>query len=131
MSATEKGSITGGIQDVARNFGDVVRNEVKLAKAEAEAGIKDLVGAAALLGAGLALVIPALTLLGFAGGDLLSQQTDLPPWAATGLIGAAFAVLGFILVQGGRKAMNSSHAGFKTTGDNLKQDLQALKETTQ
>lgn len=131
MSATDKGGITGGIQDVVRNLGDVVRNEVKLAKAEAEAGIKELSGATTRLAAGLAFIIPALTLFGFAVSDLLAKQTVLQPWIATAIVGAVFALFGFLLVQSGRKAMHSSHAGLRTTGDNIKQDIQALKETTQ
>jgi len=131
MSATDKSSIAGGIQDVVRNLGDVVRNEVKLAKAEAKAGVKDITGALSLIAAGLAFIIPALTLLGIAGSALIAQQTVVQPWVATAIVGALFALFGILFFMSGRKAMNSSHAAFKTTGENLKQDIQALKETTQ
>jgi Putative Actinobacterial Holin-X, holin superfamily III len=131
MSTADKSSITDGIQDVVRNLGDVVRNEVRLAKAEASAGAKALGGGASLIAAGLAFIIPAVTLLGMAGVDLLAEQTALARWIAAGLVSLGLSVVGFTLIQSGRKAMTSNHATLATTADNIKQDFRALKESTQ
>jgi hypothetical protein len=131
VSSPERTGITEGIQDVVRNLGGVVQNEMRLAKAEASAGMKEVAGGLATLGAGLAFIIPALTLLGMAVVSLLTSQTELAPWIASAITGFAFAIVGVILVQLGRRGAASSHIGMSTTADNMKQDIQALKESVQ
>lgn len=125
---TEKTGITESIQDVVRNLGGVVQNEMRLAKAEAAAGVKEVAGGLATLGVGMAFIIPALTLFGMAAASLLATQSDLAPWIAMAIIGVAFAVIGIVLIQIGRKGAASRHVGMETTADNMKQDIQTLKE---
>lgn len=131
MNAPHKSSITESIEDVVRNLGGVVQNEVRLAKAESSLAIKGVTGGLATLAAGVALVVPALTLLGMAVADILAEQTAWAPSTAGAVVGAALGVLGILLVWAGRKAMTSSHAALPTTTANIKQDIHTLKEATQ
>jgi chromate transport protein ChrA len=102
-----------------------------LAKAEASAGMKDIAGGLATLGAGLAFIIPALTLFGMSVASLLTSEAELAPWIASAVTGIAFTIVGVVLIQFGRKSAASSHVSMSTTADNMKQDIQALKESVQ
>jgi hypothetical protein len=111
-------------QDVAL----LVRQEAQLAKTEMQQKLSkvttDLVslatgGVVALVG-GLALTA-ALILL-------LIDPIGIKPWLAALLVGAAMAIIGYVLLQRGLKDLKRTDPTPRRTVDTIKDDIQWAKE---
>jgi hypothetical protein len=111
-------------QDVAM----LVRQEAQLAKTEMQQKLSkvttDLVslatgGVVALVG-GLALTA-ALILL-------LIDPIGIKPWLAALLVGAAMAIIGYVLLQRGLKDLKRTDPTPRRTVDTIKDDIQWAKE---
>jgi len=111
-------------QDVAL----LVRQEAQLAKTEMQQKLSkvttDLValatgGVVALVG-GLALTA-ALILL-------LIDPVGLKPWLAALLVGAVFAIIGWVMLQRGLKDLKRTDPTPRRTVESIKEDIQWAKE---
>lgn len=129
MTAADKPSIGESIHGVIGSFSDVVQNEVRLAKAEAAAGIKDVKAGLATLAVALAVAIPSITLLSGAAVDLIVEQTQLTRSSAGALVGAALAIACALLILIGRSSLASHHAGMREVRENVAQDIKAVTDT--
>src|SRR5690348_8779266 len=97
---TDSRSFAGVIQDIIQNVQDIVRSEVRLAKAEITNESKKAARAGAVLAAGAVLGLYALGFLLLAAVYGLSLA--LPAWAAALIVGAVIAVIAAIMITAGR-----------------------------
>jgi hypothetical protein len=115
--------------DLASQAGDLIRNEVRLARAEAVENIKQMGGGIVRAALGVALAGAAVTLGLFALAYGLSAI--MPMWAAA-LVGAVIgAVAAYVLIKSGLKAASVSHMALPKTAEQVSRDLRLIKESTQ
>lgn len=113
---------------VGELFGEaqgLVREEVRLAKAELRAEAKKAARGAAGLGAGGAMLLVALILLGVT--LVLVGATFLPAWVSALLVTAAYAAVGWGLVAQGKKELERTDPSRAV--DSVKEDARWAKET--
>lgn len=125
---TDSRSFAGVIQDIIQNVQDIVRSEVRLAKAEITNESKKAARAGAVLAAGAVLGLYALGFLLLAAVYGLSLA--LPAWAAALIVGAVIAVIAAIMITAGRARMKNVHAKPETTIRSVKENIEWLKTQT-
>jgi C4-dicarboxylate transporter len=112
-------------KDLASQAGDLLRNEVRLARAEAMQSVKQMGGGAARIALGVAIAGSAVTLAMLALAHALGET--MPMWLAT-LLGAVIAgVASYVLIKAGLKAI-SADAGMPRTAEQVSLDLRLIKE---
>ena len=100
-------SLVGGIiEDTQR----LVRQEVALARSEAQEAWDKAKMSAALLAAALTVCMPSGVLLGLMLVRLLEQVLPYE-WACFGIVGCSFAILGGLLIYGGADPVPPGSAG--------------------
>jgi drug/metabolite transporter (DMT)-like permease len=114
--------------DLASQVGDLVRNEVRLARAEAMDSVRDMGGGVIRAALGVALAGAAVTLGLFALAYALGEI--MPMWAGA-LIGAAIGGGGaYVLITSGLKAASIDRVALTRTAENVSRDLRLIKEKT-
>jgi Putative Actinobacterial Holin-X, holin superfamily III len=115
--------------DLATQAGNLIRNEIKLARAEAVESIKHMGGGIVRAALGVALAGAAVTLALFALAYGLGEL--MPMWAAA-LIGAAVGgLLAYVLIKSGLKAASVDSLALPKTAEQVARDLRLIKESTQ
>jgi hypothetical protein len=113
-------------RDLASQAGDLFRNEVRLARAEAMEGLKQMGAGAVRAALGVVLAGSAVTLGLFALSYALGEV--MPMWAAA-LVGAIIAgLLSYVLIKSGLKAASVDHVGLPRTAEQVSRDLRLIKE---
>jgi hypothetical protein len=110
--------------DLASQVGDLLRNEVRLARAEALDGVKHMAGGIVRAALGVALAGSALTLALFALAYGLGQT--IPMWAGALVAALVGAVIAYILVKSGLKAASVDHLSMDRTAAQVTRDLRTL-----
>jgi uncharacterized membrane protein YqjE len=87
------------LQDIVGNLQDIVRLEIRLAKAELKQDASRILRAVSLAAAGLVCALYAGGLLLLALVQGLSNR--MPPWAAALAVGGGMAVVAAVLVAAG------------------------------
>ena len=112
--------------DLSKETGELLRQEVELAKTEMSAkasrigkDIASLAVGGAIAYAGLLFILAALALL-------LAEV--IPAWAAVLIVGLVVAGIGYFLVQKGLSAMKREDLAPKQTIATLKEDTEWAKE---
>lgn len=114
--------------DLAAQVGDLMRNEVRLARAEAVESVKSMGAGIVRAAIGVALAGAAVTLGLFALAYGLS--TVMPMWGAA-LIGAAIGgIIAYTLIKSGLKAASLDHIALPKTAKQVSRDLRLIKENT-
>lgn len=114
--------------DLASQVGDLMRNEVRLARAEAIESVKDMGGGIVRAALGVALAGAAVSLGLFALAYALGEI--MPMWAGA-LIGAAVGgVIAYVLIKSGLKAASVERISLSRTASQVKADLRLIKENT-
>ena len=116
------------VEEVAGNLGEIVRNEVRLAKAEASQGAADAMRGFVLLTLALLLLIPALVLIALGASGWLAQEAALDPWLAQLLTGAVLVAVGFIALAIGGRSLGSRHVRLRRSIRNVGKDIQTVRE---
>jgi hypothetical protein len=112
--------------DLAFQMGDLFRNEVRLARAEAMESVKDMGKGIARAAFGLVLAAAAVTLALFALAYALAEI--MPMWGAA-LIGAALGgVIAYVLIKSGLKAASVDRISLPKTAEQVSRDLRLIKE---
>ena len=120
-------SIADIVKDVLANLQEIVRSEVRLAKAELRIEIGQMRSASLLLGVGA--VTGALSLVFGLLAALYALALLMPHWAAALLIAGVLAVVaGFLLALGIRRIKHLS--ALPVTTISLKKDAQWAKHPT-
>jgi uncharacterized membrane protein len=116
------------VQDLVQNVQEILRSEVRLAKAEITQEARKAARGAAVLSAGTILAMFALGLLLWAGVYALSLV--LPLWAAALIVGAAVSIAAGIMFAIGRARMKQVHPKPETTIRSVKENVKWLKNQT-
>lgn len=113
-------------KDLAANAGDLFRNEVRLARAEAVESIKGMGGGIVRAALGIVLAGAAVTLALFALAYALGEV--MPMWGAA-LIGALVgAAIAYWLVKSGLEALSVDNMKLPRTAEQVSRDLRTIKE---
>ena len=94
-------TLTDLLKDIARSIQDIIRSEVKLAKAEAQETLSKLWTPARLIALGSLAGLYGLGFLLLSGVRALGLV--LPDWAASACVGAALGVMALFLISVGRR----------------------------
>ena len=127
MNRNDERSVSDVLQDIFGNVQEIVRSEVRLARAE----IKTEAGKTAT--AAKSLVVGAI--LGFYAGGLLliagvyGLSMVLAPWLAALVVGGFLAVVAATLISVGRERMRLVNKPEKTI-KTMKEDVQWLRDQT-
>jgi uncharacterized membrane protein len=116
------------VQDLVRNVQEILRSEVRLAKAEITEEAKKAGQSAALSAGGAILSIFGLGLLLWAAVYALSLA--LPLWAAALIIGVLVGIVAGIMLAVGRARMKQVHPKPETTIGSVKENVRWLKNQT-
>lgn len=120
-------SIVGLLGQLGRELPSLVTKELALAKVEisesinaTKAGLMSLAGGGAVLLAGLIILLQAVVYA-------LSQVMDA--WLAALIVGVIVMVVGYVMVQGGKKKFAPSAFKPSRTLHSLQKDKAAIRET--
>jgi hypothetical protein len=115
--------------DLASQAGDLIRNEIRLARAEAMDSVKHMGGGIIRAAIGVAFAGAAVSLGLFALAYALGES--MPMWAAA-LIGAVIGgVIAYLLIKSGLKAASVDGIALPKTAEQVSRDLRLIKESTQ
>ena len=113
-------------KDMAFHLGDMLRNELKLARLEAMDGAKSLSGAFILVVCGAAIGGAALTVALITAAYGLSLV--MPIWAGGLIAAAAAAVIATILLLAGKSALKPKSLSLPRTREQVSRDLKTISE---
>lgn len=119
-------SIPDLTKDMAYHLGDMFRNELRLARAEAVESAKSMSGAMVQLGMGTAFATAAITLafLAVANGFAIY----VPMWAGLAIAACAAALAALIFILSARAAISPGKLSLPKTRDQIGRDIQSIKE---
>ena len=128
MPRNDERSVSDVLRDIFGNLQDIVRSEVRLAKAEVKTEARQTAkaGKPLIAGAALALYAGGLLLLALVHGLSLVLQ----PWIAALSVGVLVAALAAILIATGRARLRIVHSKPERTIDSMKENVQWLKDQT-
>lgn len=126
-------SVTALVSELATETTTLVRQEVALAKAEANEklgqftnGIKYLVIGAAILIASIFYILDAVV---YGIARLMPDEYRL--WLAALIVGVVVGIIGLILIKKGQKNVQAGNLAPKRTARSVKLDSQLVKGQTQ
>ena len=115
--------------DLSQQTADLIRQEMRLAKAELSDKLSDVGRNAALIGASVAFGLTAVIAVAAAIG-LLLVKFGLEPWLAAVLTAVAMAGTAFVLAQSGLTALRNKNIAPVETMHSIKETTQWLKNGT-
>ena len=115
--------------DLSQQTSELIRQEMRLAKAELSDKLSDVGRNAALIGASVAFALAAVIAVAAAIG-LLMVKFGLEPWLAAVLTAVAMAGTAFVLAQSGLTALRKKSIAPVETMQSLKETTQWLKNGT-
>lgn len=113
-------------KEVVHHLGDMFRNELRLARAEAVESAKAMTGSLVMIGIGVAFAVAAITLIGIGVAEIL--PVEFPRWAAFALAGIASGVGALLFMQAGKAAISPKSLTLPKTREQVGRDIQAIKE---
>lgn len=123
-------SLPSLISDLTRDMADLVRQEIALARAEmstklstAKTAVTSVAIGAAVLLVGLFFLLQALV-----NGIAMLLPPHLAPWLAPLLVGAAFALAGYMMVKGGSTKLTADSLMPHKTIDSLARTKTVVQE---
>jgi len=129
MDKTEK-SLPTLLSDLTREMVDLIRQEFALARAEmsqkvstAEKAVVAIAIGAAIILAGLLLVLQAVV-----NGVALMLPPEQAPWLAPLLVGALIAIIGYVMIRGGRSQLQPGNLAPRRTLQSLQRDTAVVQE---
>jgi uncharacterized membrane protein YqjE len=121
----EPDSAAGLLSRLMGEVSTLFRKEIALAKAEvseaaseAKAGAVSLVAGGAILFAAVLVLLAAIVLL-------MAERMD--PWLAALIVAVVVAVIGFVMVQSGKKKLDPSSFKPERTQDALRKDKEMVQ----
>jgi hypothetical protein len=118
------------ISELAQDTTTLVQQEVALAKAEmSEKASQVGRGISTLAIGGVVLLAGLLALIDFAIYGLAELlPPDLSPWLGALIVGVVLSVIGYIMLQNGRKEIKSTTLTPERTATSLQRDKDMVKE---
>jgi xanthine/uracil permease len=126
VSATEHdASVVGLLRQLSREVPALFTKELALAKAELQASLTTLkAGLAAVAGGAIVLLAGFIILLMSA---VYGLSLVMAPWLAALIVGVVVMIIGFAMLQSGKKQFEPSHFKPDRTLDALNKDQEALR----
>jgi len=121
--------VTSLITLVINEITHLLQTEFRLARTEVNEKITQLSSGGILLGAGAVILLPGLTLLGFAIAYWLSVAGLLMEWAFTA-VAVVVLLIGGGLLMAGINALRASSLVPERTLDQVRADFSIAKEST-
>jgi hypothetical protein len=116
------------LKDIVANLQEIVRSEVRLAKAEFREDTGKLMKASAMLVAGAVLAIYALFFV--FQSAVYGLATVMSPWLAALLVGVALAAVAAVMVSTGRGRLRGVSPKPERTIDTMKENVEWMKNQT-
>lgn len=118
-------TIGGLLRQLAREVPELFTKELALAKAELREGLKTLKAGTAAVAGGAVVLLAGLIILLMAAVYGLGTMMQL--WLAALIVGVITLVIGFIMLQSGKKQFEPSHFTPDRTLNAMQQDKDTLK----
>ena len=125
-AGAESQSIGELLRDLANDSTRLVRDELALAKTEAQEKVSQVGAAVAMMAIGAVLAIPALVLILQAVVTVLSNF--MWDWVAMLLVGVVIALVGYLLVRKGQNDLSAGRLAPERTAANLRRDVRLVQE---
>jgi cation transport ATPase len=125
-AGAESRSIGELLRDLANDSTRLVRDELTLAKTEAQEKVSQVGSAVAMMAIGAVLAIPALVLILQAVVTVLSNF--MWDWVAMLLVGIVIALVGYLLVRKGQNDLSAGRLAPERTAANLRRDVRLVQE---
>jgi uncharacterized membrane protein YqjE len=125
-AGAESRSIGELLRDLANDSTRLVRDELTLAKTEAQEKVSQVGSAVAMMAIGAVLAIPALVLILQAVVTVLSNF--MWDWVAMLLVGVVIALVGYLLVRKGQNDLSAGKLAPERTAANLRRDVRLVQE---
>ncbi len=118
-------SVMGLLKQLTHEVPSLFTKELALAKAEFQASLNTLkAGIAGVAGGAMVLLAGFIILLMAA---VYGLSTMMAPWLAALIVGAVAMIIGFVMVQSGKKQFEPSHFKPDRTLDAMNKDQEALR----
>lgn len=117
------GEIAGGL---AGDVQDLVKGELKLARAEFDEKLHGLIAGAISLVGGALVAFAGLVVLLEGGAAILARW--IPAWAALLIVGAVIVLVGGLIARGGLAKLSLKNITPDRTAANLSKDARLMKE---
>jgi uncharacterized membrane protein YqjE len=118
-------SVLGLIRQLAHEVPALVTKELALAKAEINESIATTKAGVAAVAGGAVVMLAGLVILLMAGVYALAMV--MAPWLAALIVGVAAMVVGFLMLQSGKKQFDASHFTPERTVNSLHKDKEAIQ----
>jgi uncharacterized membrane protein YqjE len=125
MATDNDRSIASVIKDIVCNLQQIVRAEIRLAKAELRDEAAKAKRGVTMLAAGALLAMLALGALLLAA--IYGLSTTMPPWAAALVVGLATAILGGLFASAGAKQLKQVTLPPPKTAATIQENVQWAK----
>jgi hypothetical protein len=126
-TVSESRSVAELLRDLATDSTTLIRQELALARSEAEDKLHQSILAVVAIGAGALLAFAALIVLLDALVYGLAEA-GLERWLAALIVGGAVAVVAFLLVRKGQNDLSAARLAPERTAANLRKDIKMVKE---
>ena len=125
MSAGDR-SFAEILQDVISNVQEIVRSEVRLAKAEIKEEAAKAKSSAMLLGVGAASAVFAVLFLLLM--TVYALTLVMPNWAAALVVGGTLAIVAAVSLTAGMKRFKEIHPTPERTLETIKENVEWVKQ---
>ena len=127
MATIPSRGVSDVIVDLLKEFSNLMRSEVRLARAEVSAKITMAGMGLALIVFGAVLAIAALVILLEAGVDALVNQAGFSPWQAAVILGGGALIVSIILFVIGAFRLKAQNLAPTKTVEQLQRDAAVAK----
>jgi uncharacterized membrane protein YqjE len=128
MAIERERSISDVVQDIIRNLQEMVRSEVRLAKTELREEAGKAKSAGILVGGGAVSAIFAVFFLLLMTVYALSRI--VPDWAAALVVAGLMALVAALMLSAGRRRFKQVHPAPERTVENIKENVEWVKQRT-
>jgi hypothetical protein len=115
------------LRDLANDVTALIRQEMTLARTEAQDKLQQTIVAVMAIVAGALIAFAALIILLDALVYGLTEA-GIERWLAALIVGGAVAIIGFLLVRKGQNDLSAARLTPERTAENVRKDIKLVKE---
>ena len=124
----EERSVSDVVQDILRNLQEMVRSEIRLAKAEIRGEVKLAVSSGVWIAGGAVAAMSSLHFMLWTVAYLFATRMSM--WAATLIVGLVMAATAAALIMSGIRRAKHINPIPKRTVESVKENLEWMKQQT-
>lgn len=129
--ARQRESLPELVEDAFGHAAGMVRDEVRLARAELLDGIRTIQGGALSAALGAVLLIPGLTLVLYAAAFGMATAGWVPAWAGALIVGAIATIIGLAMIMTGKSKIDPSQLSTPRAKQEAERTADLAKEKLQ